>query len=377
MILPDATLGVLGGGQLGRLFTMAAHSMGYRVVVLDPDPHSPAGLIADQHIQSAYSDHAALQMMADECSAITTEFENVPAEALHYLEQRCLVRPDARSLAVAQDRIREKTYVSHCGLNTAAFFAVYEASDIEESIHTLSPPMLLKTASMGYDGKGQIRVSNLQEAIEAFEELGKQPCVLEEMVDLECEISVLLARSVTGEAAVYPVGENLHINGILDTTIVPARLDPVVLDGAVDMAAELAEKLDYVGMLAVEFFFTRQGDLLINEIAPRPHNSGHYTLDATVTSQFEQQVRTLCGLPPGDTMLLSPVVMVNILGDIWGSEPPPWEKLLKRPRCKLHLYGKHEARPGRKMGHFNCLSSDLESALQLAEAVRHDIASGK
>ncbi len=373
MILPGATLGVLGGGQLGRMFTMAAHVMGYRVVVLDPYPQSPAGSIADQHIQANYNDHAALQMMADECSAITTEFENVPAESLEFLEERGLVRPGSRALSIAQDRIKEKTFVRDCGLNTAPFIAVYEASDIEEQIHHLNPPMLLKTSSMGYDGKGQVKVTNLMEAMEAFEALGKQPCVLEEMVDLEREVSVLLARSVTGEAAVYPVGENHHVNGILDTTIVPAQLDPAIQDVAVDMAAELADQLGYIGVLAVEFFFTQQGDLLINEIAPRPHNSGHYTLDATVTSQFEQQVRMMCGLPPGDTMLLSPVVMVNILGDLWSDGAPAWNKLLNRPRCKLHLYGKREARPGRKMGHFNYLHPDIDMAIQMAKTIRREL----
>ncbi|WJW75336.1 5-(carboxyamino)imidazole ribonucleotide synthase [Thiohalobacter sp. IOR34] len=370
MILPDATLGVLGGGQLGRMFTLAAHSMGYRVAVLDPDPHSPAGSIAEQHIQADYHDQAALQMLGDECDAVTTEFENVPADSLELLARHCPVRPGASAVRIAQDRIREKTFVRDHGLDTAPFFAIHEAADLEAAVETLVPPLLLKTAAMGYDGKGQLPVETLEEARAAFEQLGGQPCVLEERITLACEVSVILARSSSGEMAVYPVAENRHRHGILDTSIVPAGVEPEVADQAVAMATRLAEALDYCGVLAVEFFLTPTGRLLINEMAPRPHNSGHYTLDATVTSQFEQQVRCLCGLPPGDTLLLSPVVMVNLLGDLWQAGTPPWERLFEQPSVKLHLYGKREARPGRKMGHFNCLAAESEQAIELAERVR-------
>ena len=370
MILPNATLGVLGGGQLGRMFTLAAYSMGYRVVVLDPDPHSPAGMIADQHIKSDYRDHAALQLLGDECAAVTTEFENVPAESMEYLEKFCAVRPNSEAVRIAQDRIREKTFVQDHGLATAAFAAIYEDADIVAAIETLNAPLLMKTASMGYDGKGQVKVNTLAEARTAFEQLGNTACVLEEMVDLEREISVILARSINGLTAVYPVGENRHVNGILDTTIVPAALDASLGEKAIDMATRLADSINYCGILAVEFFCTRQGELLINELATRPHNSGHYTVDACATSQFEQQVRMMCGLPPGDTHMLSPVIMTNLLGDIWKTGEPDWQQVLNESQAHLHLYGKKEARPGRKMGHINCLAEDVEQALATTARIR-------
>ena len=370
MILPNATLGVLGGGQLGRMFTLAAYSMGYRVVVLDPDPHSPAGQIADQHIKSDYRDHAALQLLGDECAAVTTEFENVPAESMEYLEKFCAVRPNAEAVRIAQDRIREKTFVLDHGLATAAFAAIYEDADIVTAIETLNAPLLMKTASLGYDGKGQIQVNTLAEARTAFEQLGNTACVLEEMIDLEREISVILARSINGQTAVYPVGENRHVSGILDTTIVPAALDASLGEKAIDMATRLADSINYCGILAVEFFCTRQGELLINELATRPHNSGHYTVDACATSQFEQQVRMMCGLPPGDTQLLSPVVMTNLLGNIWKDSEPDWQQVLNESQAHLHLYGKKEARPGRKMGHINCLAMDIEQALATTTQIR-------
>lgn len=370
MILPNTTLGVLGGGQLGRMFTLAAYSMGYRVVVLDPDPHSPAGLIADQHIKANYRDHAALQMLGDECAAVTTEFENVPAESMEYLEKFCAVRPNAEAVRIAQDRIREKTFVQDHGLATAAFAAIYEDADIVAAIETLTAPLLMKTASLGYDGKGQVQVNTLAEARSAFEQLGNAACVLEEMVDLEREISVILARSINGQTSVYPVGENRHVNGILDTTIVPATIDATLGEQAIDMATRLADTMDYCGILAVEFFCTRQGELLINELATRPHNSGHYTVDACTTSQFEQQVRMMCGLPPADTQMLSPVVMTNLLGDIWKDGEPDWQQVLNEPQAHLHLYGKKEARPGRKMGHINCLAADVEQALATTARIR-------
>jgi 5-(carboxyamino)imidazole ribonucleotide synthase len=370
VILPDASLGVLGGGQLGRMFTLAAHSMGYRIVVLDPDPHSPAGLIADQHIKADYRDRAALQILGDECAAITTEFENIPADSLEVLEQHCPVRPGAAAVRIAQNRIDEKTFIQEHGLATAPFAAIFEASDIEEVIAGLSPPLLLKTASMGYDGKGQCQASTPDEARSAFRQMGDTPCVLEEMVALEREISVVLARNINGETAVYPVGENRHVNGILDTTIVPSGASAEITEKAIDMALQLAAAMDYCGVLAVEFFCTRQGELLINEIAPRPHNSGHFTVDACATSQFEQQVRMMCGLAPSNTELLSAVVMTNLTGDIWGDGEPAWQHVLNEPGAHLHLYGKREARPGRKMGHINCLAGDVDSAMEITARIR-------
>lgn len=370
MILPGATLGVLGGGQLGRMFTLAAHSMGYRVVVLDPDPHSPAGLIASQHIQTGYSDHAGLQMLGDECAAVTTEFENVPADSLEFLERFCVVRPSADAVRIAQDRIREKQYINDRDLPTTPFDDIYEIGDLRSGFEKLTPPLLLKTASHGYDGKGQIRVDTLEQAEAAFEKLGNRPCVLEQVVDLGCEISVILARSASGATVHYPPGENTHRHDILDTTIVPARIDADTSARAVQMATVLAESMEYCGVLAVEFFVTRAGELLINEIATRPHNSGHYTLDACITSQFAQQVRCMCGLPPGATDLLSPVVMTNLLGDLWHNGSPAWETILEQPRANLYLYGKHHARPERKMGHYNCLAGDVDTAITLAGHIR-------
>jgi len=370
MILPDASLGVLGGGQLGRMFTLAAHSMGYRIVVLDPDPHSPAGLIANQHIKADYRDRAALQMLGDECAAITTEFENIPAESLEFLEQYCPVRPAAAAVRIAQNRIDEKTFIQEHGLATAPFAAVYEASDIEDASSGLQPPLLLKTASMGYDGKGQIQASTPDEVRFAFSQMGGTPCVLEEMVDLEREISVVLIRDVNGQTAVYPVGENSHDNGMLATTVVPSGADAAITESAISMARQLADAMNYCGVLAVEFFCTRQGELLINEIAPRPHNSGHYTVDACATSQFEQQVRMMCGLAPGSTQLLSAVVMTNLIGDIWNNGEPAWQHVLNEPGAHLHLYGKREARPGRKMGHINCLADDVDTAKEVTARIR-------
>ena len=371
MILPDASLGVLGGGQLGRMFTLAAHSMGYRVVVLDPDPHSPAGLIADQHIKADYRDRAALQMLGDECAAITTEFENIPADSLEFLEQYCPVRPGADAVRIAQNRIHEKIFIQQHGLATAPFAAIYEAADIDDEIFAgLTPPLLMKTASMGYDGKGQLPANTPDEARVAFSQMDDAPCIIEERVELEREISVVLARNINGETAIYPVAENRHENGILDTTIVPSAADASITATAIDMARQLAAAMNYCGVLAVEFFCTRQGELLINEIAPRPHNSGHFTVDACATSQFEQQVRMMCGLKPSNTQLLSPVVMTNLTGDIWGDSDPAWQHVLNEPGAHLHLYGKREARPGRKMGHINCLADEVDDALEITARIR-------
>ncbi len=376
MILPEATLGVLGGGQLGRMFCVAARTMGYRVIVLDPDPASPAGAIANEHLQRDYGDAEALAYLGEHCAAVTTEFENVPVEALRALEAHCLVRPSAAAVEIAQDRIREKTFIRDCGLATAPFHPVREEAELDAALAAVRLPAILKTAALGYDGKGQRVVEKPQQARAAFEEMGGVPCVLEERVDLQLEISVLLARSAAGELACYPPAENIHVNGILDTSIVPARIAPELAQRAEAMARDLAEKIGYCGVLAVEMFVTRDGELLINELAPRPHNSGHYTLDACLTTQFEQQVRMMCGLPPGKPQLLSPVVMINLLGDLWFPEPPRWDELLRSPEAKLHLYGKHEARPGRKMGHFNVVLPEVGEALAQAQRLRDALHDG-
>ena len=372
LLLPGASLGVLGGGQLGRMFALAARVMGYRVVVLDPDPASPAGQVADIHLKAAYDDAVSLLHMGQLCDAVTTEFENVPARSLEMLARHCFVAPGADAVAVAQDRLTEKTRARELGLDTAPFANIEDEGWLVHAWSEVGGPALLKTRRLGYDGKGQARIDSLDDLVEAHARLGSAPCLLEARLDLEREVSVILARDRDGEIAFYPLAENRHRDGILDLSLVPARVPENVAGRAWSMAADLANGLDYVGVLAVEFFILRDGRVLFNEMAPRPHNSGHYTLDACVTDQFEQQVRMLAGLPPGDTRLLSPVAMVNLIGDLWQPQPD-WQRLLVHPGVKLHLYGKEVARPGRKMGHYNCLAGTIEAALALAETTRAEL----
>ncbi|HTO43148.1 MAG TPA: 5-(carboxyamino)imidazole ribonucleotide synthase [Burkholderiales bacterium] len=365
MIPPGAWLGLLGGGQLGRMFTMAAQSMGYKVVVLDPGSDSPAGSVADDHIAADYLDPGALQELATRCAAATTEFENVPADALRFLAQHCTVSPSADSVAVAQDRIAEKSFLASAGIEVAPHRAVRGEQDLDDSVTALLPG-ILKRSRLGYDGKGQARVTTVDEARSAFVRLGAQPCVLERVVPLELELSVVVARGFDGSAVTWTVTENQHAHGILEVSIVPARVADTLAERARSAALRVASQLDYRGVLCVEFFVLRDGRLLANEIAPRPHNSGHYTIDACVTSQFEQQVRVLCRLPLGSTQLHCPAVMVNLLGDLWAGGEPRWEHVLRHPGAKLHLYGKAQPRPGRKMGHYTVLADSREAALAVA-----------
>ncbi len=374
-ILPGATLGVLGGGQLGRMFTTAAQTMGYKVVVLDPDPASPAGKLADIHLKADYRDAASLLHMGGLCAAVTTEFENVPATSLEMLAKHCTVAPSPSAVAVAQDRLLEKTRAQEFGCATAPFANIEDEGFLVHAWSTLGGPALLKTRRLGYDGKGQARIDSLDTLVAAFEHFGRVPCLLEGLLPLAQEVSVVLARNRDGQIAFFPLAENHHRDGILDTSIVPARVPEALADQARGMAARIAAGLDYVGTLAVEFFILDDGRIVFNEMAPRPHNSGHYTLDACLTDQFQQQVRALCGLPLGDPRQLSPVVMVNILGDIW-QPVPAWDKLLAHPGVQLHLYGKAEARAGRKMGHYNCLAPTLEAAVALAESTRAELGIG-
>lgn len=372
-ILPGSTLGMLGGGQLGRMFTIAARTMGYEVVVLDPDKESPAGKLATTHICADYSDQSALDQIAKSCDAVTTEFENVPASTLDALAKTCPVRPGAKAVTIAQDRIHEKNFLKDNGFFTAPFAVINSLDDLKKNISHIGTPAILKVSRFGYDGKGQFGINNASDTKKAWETLQGEACVLEQRMPLDIEVSVVLARGLEGEVVTYPVSENIHEGGILDVSVVPARIDKKLEANVIDMAKQIATALDYVGIMAVEFFISN-GELLVNEIAPRPHNSGHYTLDACVTDQFEQQVRAVCGLPLGETTLLSPVVMINMLGDIWhGGNSPKWQKLLDHPNVKLHLYGKHEARPGRKMGHFNVLSSNIDDALTLAEDLKQQL----
>ena len=368
--LPGSTIGILGGGQLGRMFTVAALSMGYEVIVLDPDADSPAGKLATDHVCANYSDQTALDYMARTCEVVTTEFENVPASTLEALATSCPVRPGAQAVTITQDRIHEKTFLRDNGFPTAPFAVIRDKSDLSPGLEAVQAPAILKVSRFGYDGKGQYGIDSTSDLNDAWQALQANDSVLEQRVPLDREVSVVLARGIDGHTITYPVAENVHQNGILDVSIVPARIDNSLAEQVVSMATRIATVLDYVGVMAVEFFITN-GKLLVNEIAPRPHNSGHYTLDATVTSQFEQQVRAVCGLPLGETRLLSPVVMVNLIGDLWkGNTPPAWEALLSHANAKLHLYGKRDARPGRKMGHYNVLSPELDDALKLATKIK-------
>lgn len=376
MILPGATLGMLGGGQLGAMFTLAARSLGYHVIVLDPDPDSPAGRVADEHIHAGYVDDWALDQLAGSCAAITTEFENIPAAALRRLAAHCPVRPSAQALEIAQERLREKAFIRDQGLATARFAPVRDQEALQRAFAQIGAPAILKRSAFGYDGKGQYVVDSLAQAQAAFAALDAVPCVLEQKVTLAAEVSVVVARNHQGQVMTYPVAENRHHQGILDASMVPARVAQAVAAQARDHATALAHALDYCGVMAVEFFLCTSGELLVNEIAPRPHNSGHYTLDACVTSQFEQQVRMVCGLPFGDTRLLSPVVMVNLLGDLWAEGGPHWPALLSNPAAKLHLYGKREARPGRKMGHYCVLAEQLDEAIAGADAIMERLRRG-
>jgi 5-(carboxyamino)imidazole ribonucleotide synthase len=366
VILPPAWLGVMGGGQLGRMFCHAAQSMGYKVCVLDPDANSPAGAAADKHLRADYLDELALAEMAQLCAAITTEFENVPAKALEFLALRTVVSPGAKAVAIAQDRVLEKQFAQSAGARVAPFISVVVDSDFESATDAMFPA-ILKSARLGYDGKGQVRVANREQALAAFVQMKRVPCVLEKQMQLLREVSVVLARGADGALVCLPTAENEHSNGILARTIVPARLDERLANEVQQAAGKIAQALDYVGVLCVEFFIVNGEEGLtwvVNEMAPRPHNSGHYSINACVTSQFELQVRAMAGLPLGGAGLLSASVMLNILGDVWpASGQPAWESILTNPFCKLHLYGKAQARPARKMGHLTLVGAPLSDLI--------------
>jgi 5-(carboxyamino)imidazole ribonucleotide synthase len=386
-IMPGAMLGILGGGQLGRMFTMAAQRMGYRVTVLDPDEYSPASSIADRHLRADYLDSSALRELGSSCSAFTTEFENVPARSLKTLAEYGLVSPAASSVAVAQDRILEKQFLADSGFEVVPYAVIQDGQD-PQNVKSILPeawselssalfPGILKISRLGYDGKGQQRVNSQADLDKALHAINHEPSILEQRVALSSEVSVAVARGVDGEVDTFPVTENQHRDGILDISIVPARVAPEIIRKAREIAIRIAENLDYRGVLCVEFFILKDGPevrLLVNEIAPRPHNSGHYTIDACVTSQFEQQVRALCGIPLGSTAVHGAAVMVNLLGDLWQEGEPPWQEVLRHPNVKLHLYGKLAARPGRKMGHYTVLAETVEAGLQLALEIKQSLA---
>ena len=378
MILPGATLGLVGGGQLGRMFTIAARNLDYRVTVLDPDPLSPAAEFASGHLNTAYTHPVSLEEIAKTCAAVTTEFENAPAEALIELAKRTTVRPSGEAVAIAQDRTAEKAFFTSNGFPVGPYAVIRNQDDIDAALRAVTLPAVLKTARFGYDGKGQARIATRDELLATLADWNHALCILEQFLPLVREISVVLARAEDGTTAVFPIAENQHVNGVLDITIAPARISQALASEAVDMARRIAAKLEYVGVMAVEFFVVAGDQLLINEIAPRPHNSGHYTLDACRTSQFEQQVRVLCGLPMGDTSQHTPAVMLNIMGDVWRGRhkesPPDWQVVLKHPGAHLHLYGKREARAGRKMGHVTVCDADQVTALAVALEIKADLA---
>lgn len=367
-IMPGAMLGVLGGGQLGRMFVHAAQQMGYRVTVLDPAIDSPAGQVADDFVCAEFTDHAALEKLGNQCAAITTEFENIPAESLQKLAESCIVKPDVYSVAIAQNRVLEKQFLLDHGFSVGPFSVIAQQQDLITLDVAQFLPGILKISQFGYDGKGQIPVANTDELMVAYDQLNQAVCVLEKFMPIKRELSVVVARGSDEELQTFPVSENQHVNGILDISIVPARVTPELAQKTQDIACQVVRKLNYQGVLCVEFFELQDDTLLINEIAPRPHNSGHYSIDACVTSQFEQQVRTLCALPLGATTQHSVAVMVNLLGDLWRNGKPDWHRVLQHPSAKLHLYGKNAARIGRKMGHYTVLSTNIDNALR--EAIR-------
>ena len=383
---PPATIGMLGGGQLGRYALMAARVMGFRTIVLEPDPEAPAGAVADEHLVADYDDPEALARLAQVCSVVTTEFENPPAEAMAVLARSVRVAPSSTTVGIAQDRGLEKEFLSSVGVPVGPFARVDAAvlgvgvDSPEEFARDDCLPGLLKTNRGGYDGKGQRAVDDHDGLWGAWRAFDGVDCVLERRLSLLTEVSVIVARTADGSVTTYPVAENQHVDGILDVTVVPARIDPVLADRAVGLAMTVADALGYVGVLAVEMFVVdgeAGPDLLVNEIAPRPHNSGHWTLDGARTDQFAQQVRAVCGLSLGDTsMTAGGVAMVNLLGDLWAGGEPDWTAALAEPSARLHLYGKSTARPSRKMGHLTVVDDDPGSAEVVARRLRDAVRTG-
>ena len=363
MILPGSTIGVLGGGQLGRMFAMAARRLGYRVHTLAPDHDTPTGQIADVEINASYDDLDAVRAFAQAVDVVTFEFENVSVNAIAEAEQHAIVRPNGRSLAVAQHRLKEKAFLVEHGLPVAPFAPIRGDADLAAAASTAGFPSVLKTATSGYDGKGQIRIDKADDLASAWDTLGRREAVLESFLDLDREISVIGARGVGGEWSSFGPIENAHARHILDVSVVPATVPAATAAQAIDVTRRVMEALDFIGILCIEFFVTADGRLIVNELAPRPHNSGHLTFDACRTSQFEQQVRAVCGLPLGSTELLQPAAaMANLLGDLWEEGEPDWAAVLALPDIKLHLYGKSSPRPGRKMGHLTVLAATSAEA---------------
>ena len=369
-ILPGATIGVLGSGQLGRMFAIAARRMGYRVHTFSPDSDTPTGQVSDLEIKASYDDLDRVREFAGGVQVVTFEFENVPAATAQAAAQCALVRPAGSVLHVTQHRLREKTFLSQHGFPVTPFRLVNSTESLRAAVSELGLPAVLKTASFGYDGKGQNTVKTPEEAQAVWAAGQSAERIYEAFVDFEREVSIVAARGSDGSFADWGVIENTHRNHILDLSVSPADVPPKAAREAVEIARGILEALDVIGVLCVEFFLTRSGKLLVNELAPRPHNSGHLTIDAHVTSQFEQQLRTVCGLPLGSTRPLQPAAMANLLGDLWEGGEPNWSAACAIPDVKLHLYGKAEPRPGRKMGHLTALAESPQEAARLVLAAR-------
>ncbi|MBI1246294.1 5-(carboxyamino)imidazole ribonucleotide synthase [bacterium] len=368
-ILPGATLGVLGSGQLGRMFAIAARRMGYRVHVFSPETDTPTGQVADVEITASYDDLEAVARFAEGVDVVTFEFENVPLTTVEVVNQKVPVRPAGRVLHTTQHRLREKTFLKEHGFPVAPFQAIRGEADFDTVPDELLPGVL-KTAAWGYDGKGQAKVADRDQLRKAWTEDLKQEAILEQLIPFEMEFSVVAARGLDGKVACYTPVENVHENHILDVSISPSRLSAKASAEAIEIATAVLTELEVIGVLCTEFFLAPGDRLLINEMAPRPHNSGHLTIDGHVTCQFEQQVRAICGLPLGSTRQLRPVAMINLLGDVWSSGTPKWDAALQNPDVKLHLYGKHEPRIGRKMGHLTVTADDVEAAIAAAHAAK-------
>jgi 5-(carboxyamino)imidazole ribonucleotide synthase len=369
-ILPGATIGVLGSGQLGRMFAMAATRMGYRVHTLSPDEETPTGQVAELEITAQFDDLDAIRTFARNVDVVTFEFENVSAAAAEVAGEHAPVRPSGHILHITQQRAREKGFLADGGFPVTPFAHLRSTQDLADALRQVGVPAVLKTASFGYDGKGQRKVGSLEDAQAAWDEMGRPEAVVEAFIDFEREVSMIGVRGANGWVVTYGLVENTHRDHILDTSVYPSAVSARIEQEATDIVRRLLERLDVIGVLCVEFFLTRDGTLLINELAPRPHNSGHLTIDACVTSQFEQQVRAVCGLPPGSTELLRPAAMVNLLGDLWEGGEPDWAAASLVFGVKLHLYGKAEPRRGRKMGHMTALAPHPQEALRLACAAR-------
>ena len=375
-ILPGSTIGCLGGGQLGRMFALSARKMGYRVHTVDPQPDSPTGQISDREFNVPFTDIPTLLEFASGVDVVTYEFENIPVEALDALAPKVTLRPGRDVLYTTQNRRREKEFLEKNNFPVAPFRVVQNEAELRAAVQALGFPCVLKTADFGYDGKGQQKLSPESDLSDVWQKHGNRAGVLESWISFAAELSVVVARGVPDRdgqnpVQVFPPTVNVHENHILATSVAPAPLADSIISRAQHLGAHIANKLDVIGLLAVEFFLTRKGELLVNELAPRPHNSGHYSFDACVTSQFEQQLRAVCGLPLGQPRLISPVIMRNLLGDVWENGTPDWPSLLALPGLRLHLYGKSEPRAGRKMGHYCVLSPTVEQAWELdAQAQR-------